>query len=140
MDLGVGCVIFSAGVVAARRFINIEKEANRNQAYQKSIENLYISIKHSIPLLLIGFIRLAAVKSTNYQEHVNEYGIHWNFFFTICLTSLLTSALYIVFKNRFRAMSLILIISNSCAWFIISLSNCSFQIWTGAMGFKCREN
>ncbi len=33
--------------------------------------------------MLIGVLRLISLKSTNYVEHVSEYGIHWNFLFTI---------------------------------------------------------
>ena len=42
-------------------------------------------IKSSSILLLIGILRLVFVKSSNYVEHVSEYGIHWNFLFTIVL-------------------------------------------------------
>ena len=31
----------------------------------------------------MGFLRLLSVKSTNYVEHASEYGIHWNFLFTV---------------------------------------------------------
>ena len=34
-------------------------------------------------MLVIGILRLVSVKSTNYVEHVSEYGVHWNFLFTI---------------------------------------------------------
>ena len=41
------------------------------------------SIKSCIPLFVLGLMRLASVKATDYQEHVSEYGTHWNFFFTL---------------------------------------------------------
>jgi len=55
-------------------------------AYSLSVkgkDNLRKSFKSAIPLFLLGLARLIAVKSTNYHEHISEYGIHWNFFFTL---------------------------------------------------------
>jgi len=62
MDLGVGSFVFGRGLV------------NRGKIP---------SLRSNVPLLVIGFIRLALTKGIEYQEHVSEYGVHWNFFFTL---------------------------------------------------------
>jgi phosphatidylinositol glycan class W len=79
MDVGVGSFVFSAGVVAARPILK-EKLAGKSTALST---RLYRSIRHSLPLLVLGFIRLYSVKGLDYAEHVTEYGVHWNFFFTL---------------------------------------------------------
>lgn len=47
------------------------------------------------PLLLMGFARLIFTKGVDYQIHVGEYGVHWNFFFTLAAVALLTSLVHI---------------------------------------------
>ncbi|KAG0229887.1 Glucosaminyl phosphatidylinositol (GlcN-PI) nositol acylation protein [Actinomortierella wolfii] len=75
MDLGVGSFVFSSGVVSARGYLKKEKLPFAAQ--------MWMALRTSIPLLVLGFARLIATKGVDYQEHVTEYGMHWNFFFTL---------------------------------------------------------
>ena len=43
------------------------------------------SVTSSAPLWLLGVCRLVSVKGSGYHEHVTEYGVHWNFFFTLAI-------------------------------------------------------
>lgn len=80
MDVGVGAFLMAHGLTSP--------EARQNAASRRHtsyIKMLLSTVRHIAPLLVIGVLRLLAVKSTDYQEHVTEYGVHWNFFFTIAV-------------------------------------------------------
>ncbi|KAK4170109.1 GWT1-domain-containing protein [Cladorrhinum sp. PSN259] len=79
MDMGVGSFVYSAGIVASRPLLK-ERAAEKNTPLAA---RLIKSIRHSLPLLALGIIRLLSVKGLDYAEHVTEYGVHWNFFFTL---------------------------------------------------------
>ena len=79
MDVGVGSFVFSAGVVAARPIL----KQNLSGPSTLLSTRLYRSARHSLPLIVLGFVRLYSVKGLDYAEHVTEYGVHWNFFFTL---------------------------------------------------------
>jgi len=79
MDIGVGSFVFSAGVVGARPVLK-ELAAGKTTPL---MQRLLYSMRHSFPLLVLGVIRLLSVKGLDYAEHVTEYGVHWNFFFTL---------------------------------------------------------
>ncbi|KAG5950589.1 Glucosaminyl phosphatidylinositol (GlcN-PI) nositol acylation protein [Claviceps sorghi] len=81
MDMGVGSFVFTAGVVAARPVLK-ERASGRPMAL---LQRLVYSARHSVPLLALGVVRLLSVKGLDYAEHVSEYGVHWNFFFTLGL-------------------------------------------------------
>ncbi|KAM0329343.1 hypothetical protein ACHAQA_004649 [Verticillium albo-atrum] len=106
MDMGVGAFVFSAGVVAARPVLK-ERAAGRSTPLAA---RLLTSLRHSLPLLALGFIRLLSVKGLDYAEHVSEYGVHWNFFFTLGFlppfVALFQSALRII--PSYAALALIL--------------------------------
>lgn len=83
MDLGVGSFVFAAGVVAARQ----QLKEDYAQVKKSIGTRLKTALRHSIPLVGLGLIRLVSVKNLDYTEHVSEYGVHWNFFFTLAVLS-----------------------------------------------------
>lgn len=72
MDLGAGCFVVAAGLVSPR-------------ARGKAPPAFASSLKRIMPLLGLGLFRLLTTKGLEYQEHVSEYGVHWNFFFTLAV-------------------------------------------------------
>ncbi|XP_050237661.1 uncharacterized protein At4g17910 isoform X1 [Mercurialis annua] len=78
MDCGVGSFILANSLVS-------------RQARSLSFVSLKASIQSTSPLLLLGFGRLLSTNTVDYQVHVGEYGVHWNFFFTLAAVSILTS-------------------------------------------------
>ncbi|PHH70130.1 hypothetical protein CDD82_7329 [Ophiocordyceps australis] len=81
MDMGVGSFVFAGGVVAARPILKERASGHGIPLFRR----LLYSARHSVPLLVLGVIRMLSVKGLDYAEHVTEYGVHWNFFFTLGL-------------------------------------------------------
>ena len=81
MDMGVGSFVFTAGVVGARDILK-QRMTPKTQSFASQF---ITSLRHALPLWILGFVRLYSVKKVNYAEHVTEYGVHWNFFFTLAL-------------------------------------------------------
>ncbi|KAK4672297.1 Glucosaminyl phosphatidylinositol (GlcN-PI) nositol acylation protein [Podospora pseudopauciseta] len=79
MDMGVGSFVYSAGIVASRPLLKERAEGKTTPLGTRLIR----SFRHSLPLLALGVVRLLSVKGLDYAEHVTEYGVHWNFFFTL---------------------------------------------------------
>ncbi|CUS20725.1 LAQU0S01e13256g1_1 [Lachancea quebecensis] len=81
MDLGVGSFVFSNGLVSSRALLRNMLEGRRISLMNK--------VKHALrssgTILLLGLLRLYFVKNLEYQEHVTEYGVHWNFFITLSM-------------------------------------------------------
>jgi phosphatidylinositol glycan class W len=100
MDLGVGCVVFSAGIVAVG---TVDKD-------QDLVKVVLQTVKNTLPLIVLGVGRLVAVKSTDYQEHTSEYGVHWNFFFTLAAVSILVALCKRVFRGRYKLAAWVVVL------------------------------
>lgn len=81
MDVGVGLFIFSNGIV-----VKPSAAAFSKKKFQKLLVSCF-------PLFILGFSRLVVTKEINYQEHVTEYGVHWNFFITLAVTKIIGTVL-----------------------------------------------
>ena len=77
MDLGAASFVIAAGLVSSRSRGN----AHSSSPFSKTLYR-------SLPLFILGLLRLATHKGIDYQEHASEYGIHWNFNFTLALIPL----------------------------------------------------
>lgn len=55
--------------------------------------------KRCIPLLILGLGRFALNRKVDYQEHVSEYGVHWNFFLTLAAIQWLATLLHLAFPQ-----------------------------------------
>ena len=79
MDVGVGLYVFSMALVS--------REARRQPG-----EGLVRGWKTLVALLVLGTGRLVTTKAAAYQEHASEYGVHWNFFFTLAALKVMRSS------------------------------------------------
>ncbi|KAH9244555.1 hypothetical protein BASA81_018037 [Batrachochytrium salamandrivorans] len=99
MDLGTGAFVFSSGLVSGPR-INRSDTGIANKIY-KTCGIVFLPV-------LFGLLRIVFTRSVNYQEHVSEYGVHWNFFFTLACVSLFVTIQGIFFpRTNFVALALV---------------------------------
>ena len=109
MDVGVGSFVFSGGLVAARSVLREELLGRTTGRTTPLLHRILHSLRHSIPLLVLGTIRLLSVKGLDYAEHVTEYGVHWNFFFTLAFLPPFVAVFQAAFRfvKSFAALSLL---------------------------------
>lgn len=102
MDFGVGAYVMANALVCPEA---------RGKNIQGSKFNHVLKQCMSVwPLVVLGLVRLASVKSTGYHEHVTEYGVHWNFFFTLAIVRVVASVLLAIFPvNASWLLALLLI-------------------------------
>ncbi len=76
MDVGAASFVISSGIVAGKTYTRISNK-------QQKPADFFKPLFKAAPLIIIGIIRCVTNKELEYQEHVSEYGVHWNFFFTL---------------------------------------------------------
>lgn len=90
MDFGVGAFMFGNAVVCPE--VRLKPGAIQRKSF-------YLARQFSSvwPLLLLGFGRLMSVKAVDYHEHTSEYGVHWNYFFTLAFVRITASLFLTLF-------------------------------------------
>lgn len=105
MDTGVGLFVLMSGLV------HKDLQKHKTSVIMKS------NAKFVTVLTLLGIARFVSIKQLDYQEHVTEYGVHWNFFFTLALCKLLATCL-LFFSNKTFLFSLITLACHECILYV----------------------
>eukprot|EP00927_Polykrikos_kofoidii_P047771 TRINITY_DN42054_c0_g1_i1.p1 TRINITY_DN42054_c0_g1~~TRINITY_DN42054_c0_g1_i1.p1 ORF type:complete len:518 (-),score=31.18 TRINITY_DN42054_c0_g1_i1:262-1737(-) len=82
MDLGTGCIICTSAICS--RYARSVTGRREPLSILKQICALW-------PVLVIGFARLFVLRGIDYHVPTSEYGVHWNFFFTVAAISIFAS-------------------------------------------------
>lgn len=112
MDMGVGSFVFSMGLVNSRSIMKqkLLTGAPKKFNFTSYIQLVITNIKKAMPMIILGIIRCISVKGLEYQEHVTEYGVHWNFFITLGLLPIFIAILDPFFELLPRVVVAICII------------------------------
>ena len=108
MDVGIGLFILSNAVVCreARQECNLPAKP---QHHQLAFSALVHQLLSCWPILLLGFIRLISLALVGYNTHVSEYGVHWNFFFTLAVVKMLSSIILFFMPAKYSLLACLLI-------------------------------
>lgn len=119
MDLGVGSFVFSLGIISAAPLLRSPSQRFKPMRFQ-----LLRDARKSLPMILLGGIRVIMVKGVDYPEHVSEYGVHWNFFITLALLPFFGTVLRPFAKiARFSTIGLILSVLHQTSLSVTSLGS-----------------
>ncbi|XP_044849535.1 phosphatidylinositol-glycan biosynthesis class W protein isoform X3 [Mauremys mutica] len=93
MDFGVGAFIFGNALVCPE----VRQKTGVVQSKFSCLARQLLSVW---PLVFLGLGRLISVKAVEYHEHFSEYGVHWNFFFTLAIVRMTASLLLTLFPTN----------------------------------------
>lgn len=118
MDAGVGAFIISSAITSrhARGLLATTSAEYCGKSSSLNCEQLTLAGSGTILrniskfqpftmqrfcVLLLGVGRFIVLKVANYQEHVSEYGTHWNFFVTLFFVWTITDIIHAVLPRKF---------------------------------------
>lgn len=122
MDSGVGAYVFANALVCP--------EARGKNVSGSKMNHIRKQLLSVWPLVVLGMARLVSVKMSGYHEHVSEYGVHWNFFFTLAIVRVVASVILSVLPA-------------SQSWLVALLISGLYQLTleiTGLKGFIVHNN
>lgn len=103
MDLGVGATIFSSGLASGCRARRQSRQPKPGWSVWRAVlADTAATAIRAWPLAALGVSRLVVIKGLGYQEHVSEYGVHWNFFATLFVIRLVVVSMSRLSSARLR--------------------------------------
>ncbi len=133
MDAGVGSFIIANGLVSREARGTFQS----SQSLSSKLRSIVRSIKSCLPLLVLGMGRFVSVKAFNYQEHVSEYGVHWNFFLTLAVVKLVSTMVLCIFPPSLSWLICVAVASGY--QYLLSNKNVTQFIMYGSDGQGTRE-
>jgi glucosaminylphosphatidylinositol acyltransferase len=136
MDIGTGSVLFSSAFVA--------RHARGNQSL---VQRVLSAILSCLPLWVIGISKFFVHTAVDYQEHVSEYGVHWNFFMSLGVVVLFSAIISLPAPLRILSSGVIMLVyqtflKNGLEDYILNSSRDNFISMNregifGCVGFFC---
>ena len=84
MDVGTGSFVLANALVSREaRGVPPTRECHFGVEPYCLGYNAVVVLHNVLPLLVCGIVRAVAVYAFDYQQPVSEYGVYWNFFFTL---------------------------------------------------------
>ncbi|CAI2729671.1 unnamed protein product [Schistosoma spindalis] len=101
MDVGTGLFICASSISGSKLVFYMNIYRDNSKRFFDCILNCVV------PCLLLGLLRTLFIQLSNYHQNIVEYGVHWNFFYTVALI---------------RAISLIITTGNPISNYLITFS------------------
>ncbi|KAK2156607.1 hypothetical protein LSH36_209g05026 [Paralvinella palmiformis] len=96
MDVGIGGFMVANGIVCKETRADFKVEC----CVSGRLKYILTVVRSTIPLWILGLLRALFSWLTGYHVHPSEYGLYWNFFFTLAVVQVLTTLLLTVFPPR----------------------------------------
>ncbi|KAJ3441562.1 phosphatidylinositol-glycan biosynthesis class w protein [Anaeramoeba flamelloides] len=89
-----------------KKSVSLKKQTKKKSIFSCVFPFVRIFIKgclYSYPLVIVGLCRFLTLILTNYQRHFSEYGVHWNFFYTLASITFLSTILFNFIQPKYAA-------------------------------------